>query len=489
MLEPTAPPLAPPLPRATPESQGVPTSAVRELIATLDRVDSIHGLMIVRHGHVIAEADWAPYRASDPQHIFSISKSFLSTAFGFAIAEGLVSLDDRIVDLFPESAPAVVDDRVAALRIRHLLAMASGHPDDTMDALFAAGDGDWVAAFLAVPLEHDPGTHFFYNTGASYVLSAVAQKVTGQRLLDYLGPRLFEPLGIEGASWAQSPSGVDLGGFGLSVRLGDIAALGELYLRRGRWGDRQLLPADWVDQATSAHSDNSADDGTEDDWAQGYGYQFWRSTHGYRGDGAFGQYCLVIPEHDLVVAITGSLPDMQLPLYPFWEGLLPSLSDAPLDEDPDAAAALAADVTRLSVPAPGMVRGDGDRPRVDGVLFDLEANDHGFETVSLRVGDASTSIVLRAGGADTVLEVGFGEWVRGTFAFWPEAGTSFAARGGWVGEREFRARVVSTALAAHRRTRARVQERRPGRADDARARVVRADRAVGREGTRTTSGW
>lgn len=440
---PTPTPTPTPLPRATPESQGVPTAAVRDLIAAFDGIDAVHALVLVRHGHVIAEANWAPYRAEDPQHVFSVSKSFTATAVGFAVTEGLVSLDDRVVELFPESAPAVVDGRLAALRVRHLLAMSTGHPADTMQALFDAGDGDWVAAFLAVPLEHEPGTHFFYNTGASFVLSAIVQKVSGRRMLDYLTPRLFEPLGIEGATWHQNPQGIDDGGFGLSVRVADIAALGQLYLQRGRWGDRQLLSTEWVDAATSLQSDNSAF-GTTADWQQGYGFHFWLATHGYRGDGAFGQYCLVLPEEDAVVAITGSLADMQVPLYPVWDGLLPALSADALAENPDAVAGLAEDVARLTLKAPGGAAVTETARRVGGRRFALEKNSREFEAVALRPQAGGSTLALRIAGVDHEVAVGYGEWVRGPFTPWPDEGTEFAARGGWIGEREFRARLAST---------------------------------------------
>ena len=430
------------LPRATPESQGVPTGALRELIRAFDGIDAVHGLVVVRRGHVIAEANWAPYRPNEPQHVYSVSKSFTSTAVGFAIAEGLVSLDDRVVDLFPESAPPVVDERLAALRVRHLLAMSTGHAGDTMDAVFDAGDGDGIAAFLALPLAYEPGTYFFYNTGASFVLSAIVQKASGLRLLDYLTPRLLEPLGIVGATWHQSLAGIDDGGFGLSVRPIDIAALGQLYLQRGRWGDRQLLSEEWVDAATSLQSDNSTF-GSTADWQSGYGFHFWLSTHGYRGDGAFGQYCLVLPEEDVVVAITGSLADMQVPLYPVWEGLLPALSANPLVEDPDVVAGLAQDVARLTVKSPGGAAITETARRV-GSRFALEKNSRELEAVSLRPQVGGSRLELRIAGVDYELEVGYGEWLRAPFAPWPDEGAEFAARGGWTGEREFQARLAST---------------------------------------------
>ncbi|MBW7461807.1 serine hydrolase, partial [Paenibacillus sepulcri] len=152
---------------------------------------------------------------------------------------------------------------------------------------------------LAAPVEHEPGTHFVYNSGATYMLSAILQKVTGQTLLEYLQPRLIEPLGIKGAAWDVCPRGINVGGWGLNVTTEDIARFGQLYLQKGMWNGQRLLTEEWIAEATSSQISNG--DGGVNDWAQGYGYQFWRCRHGvYRGDGAFGQFCIVMPEQDAV---------------------------------------------------------------------------------------------------------------------------------------------------------------------------------------------
>jgi CubicO group peptidase (beta-lactamase class C family) len=165
-----------------------------------------------------------------PHVLFSLSKSFTSTAVGLAVAEGYLSVEDPVLSFFPDDAPATVNDNLAAMRVRHLLSMSTGHVEDTTGSLFAQPDGNWVRGFLACPVEHVPGTHFLYNTGASYMLSAIVHKVTGQRMLHYLQGRLFEPLGIEDATWETCPRGIDVGGFGLSVKTEDIARFGQLYL-------------------------------------------------------------------------------------------------------------------------------------------------------------------------------------------------------------------------------------------------------------------
>src|SRR5262249_52061281 len=167
----------------------------------------------------------------------------------------------------------------------------------------------WTKTFLAQPVPFKPGTHFLYNTSATYMLSAAVQKATGQTLLDYLKPRLFEPLGIEKPTWEASPQGISAGGYGLSVRTEDIAKFGQLYLQKGKWQGRQRVPGGWVGAAAARQTPNGSN--PRSDWDQGYGYQFWRCRHGaYRGDGAFGQYCVVPPDQDAVIAITAGVRDL-----------------------------------------------------------------------------------------------------------------------------------------------------------------------------------
>ena len=258
--------------------------------------------MLVRHGHVVAEGWWAPYAAEAPHSLFSLSKSFTSTAVGMAIAEGKLSLDDEVLKFFPDDAPAEPSANLKAMRVSDLLRMSTGQQTEPP----RNPDQVWTKVFLAHPVPFKPGTHFLYNTSATYMLSAIVQKATGMTVLDYLRPRLFEPLGIEHPTWETSPQGVSTGGYGLSIRTEDIARFGQLYLQKGKWQGKQLVPAAWVEAATARQTSNGSD--PKSDWAQGYGYQFWRCRHGaYRGDGAFGQFCVVLPEEDAVIAITSGL--------------------------------------------------------------------------------------------------------------------------------------------------------------------------------------
>ena len=338
---------AQPLPRSTPEAQGVSSAAIRAFVEAADQqVDTMHSFMLVRHGQVVAEAWWKPETADKPHVMHSLSKSFNSTAVGLAVAEGKLSVDDPVLKFFPDDAPAEPSKNLKAMRVRDLLTMNTGHQTEPK----FSRESPWVKTFLAHPVEHKPGAHFLYNTAGSYTLSAIVTKVTGQTVLDYLKPRLFEPLGIANPEWGSSPEGNSFGGYGLKICTEDIAKFGQLYLHKGRWNGKQLVPEAWVEQATAKQVSNGSD--PERDWDQGYGFQFWRCRHGaYRGDGAFGQYCIVLPAQDAVVAITADTKDMQAELNIVWDKLLPAFQSAPLPENADEQAKLRVTLGNLAVPA------------------------------------------------------------------------------------------------------------------------------------------
>ncbi|GAA4260654.1 hypothetical protein GCM10022255_090160 [Dactylosporangium darangshiense] len=285
--------------------------SVRGFVEAAERgVDALHGMVLVRGGEVLAEGYWHPYRKDAAHRLFSLSKSFTSTAVGFAVADGLVKLDEPVSAYFDGRG----DPRML---VRHLLTMTTGHVDDTAPRMTAAGD-DWAGNFLALDVEREPGTHFVYNSGATYVAGAIVQRAAGMRLVDYLRPRLFEPLGFGDVTWEQCPAGLDVGGWGMAARTAEIARFGQLLLR----DERGILPDGWAAQATARQVEN-AYAGETPDWQQGYGFQFWRCRHNaYRGDGAFGQFCIVMPEQDTVLALNAGTADMQAVLDLVWEHLL-----------------------------------------------------------------------------------------------------------------------------------------------------------------------
>lgn len=331
------------LPRSTPEAQGVSSDLIAGFIETADaQVKSMHSFMLVRHGHVVAEAWWAPESADKPHVLWSLSKSFTSTAVGLAVEEGKLTVDDLVLPYFPEEAPAEPSANLKAMRIRDLLTMNAGHQDEVK----LRNADQWAKAFLEHPVPHKPGTHFRYNTPATYMLSAIVQKVTGQTVLEYLKPRLFKPLGIADPRWDNSPEGISIGGYGLFLRTEDIAKFGQLYLQQGQWNGKQLLPKSWVAMATSKQVSNGSD--PDSDWNQGYGFQFWRCRHAaFRGDGKDGQFCIVLPEQDAVIAITANTGDLQGTLNIVWDKLLPAFNNQVLDENAEHAARLKAAISGL----------------------------------------------------------------------------------------------------------------------------------------------
>jgi CubicO group peptidase (beta-lactamase class C family) len=297
--------------------------------------------MVLRNGQVIVEAWWAPEAADKPHVLWSLSKSFTSTAVGLAIEEGLLKLDDPVLKFFPEYAPAAPSENLKAMTVRDLLTMSTGH--DTAPPLRPAtstselrSDLPWPKIFLDHPVTHKPGTHFVYNSAATYMLSAIVQKVSGHTLVEYLKPRLFEPLGIKDPQWEACPQGVSIGGWGLYLCTEDIAKFGQLYLQKGKWNGKQLVPAKWIELATSKQVANDTVPNVQSrpDWAQGYGFQFWRCRHNaFRGDGRDGQFCIVLPDQNAVIVLTAKTGNMQAELNLVWDKLLPAFEEQPLPEN------------------------------------------------------------------------------------------------------------------------------------------------------------
>ena len=434
-----------PLARSSPERQGISSTAILAFVDAADReIDTMNSFMLIRHGCVVAEGWWSPYEAKSPHILFSLSKSFTSTAVGLAIEDGKLSLDDEVLKFFPEDAPAAPSENLKAMRVRDLLCMSAGHQTEvSLDT-----NQPWTRAFLAHPVPFKPGTHFLYNTPATYMLSAIVQKVTGKTVLDYLRPRLFDPLGIENPAWGTSPQGISLGGYGLSIRTEDIARFGQLYLQKGQWHDQPLVPASWIAAATSRQTSNGSNPKSE--WDQGYGYQFWRCRHGaFRGDGAFGQYCIVMPEQDAVVAITSGVRNMQAVLDLVWDKLLPAMEAKPLPAD-DAAN------QRLTVRLAGLtVRPASGQPTsplavtVSGKSYTFPKNDRAIEAITLEFQADGSTLTVRTAGGESRIACGTNAWRRGRTSFanglnsHMTGATEYpvAATGAWTGDDTYTVKV------------------------------------------------
>ncbi len=426
------------LPRSTPEAQGISSAAILGFLnAAEEKIDALHSFMLVRHGQVVAEGWWTPYAADEPHMLYSLSKSFTSTAMGLAVAEGKLSIDDPVLKFFPDQAPAVKSKNLEAMRVRDLLTMSTGHRDETIRNFAYQSPEDLVKTFLALPVDDKPGTHFVYNGPGAYLQSAIIQKVTGQAVVDYLRSRLFEPLGIADPTWEASAQGISFGAFGLSARTEDIARFGQLYLQKGSWHNKQLVPADWVELATARHVSNGSNPAS--DWDQGYGFQFWRCRNGvYRGDGAFGQFCVVMPQYDAVVAITGGTGDLQGVLNLVWEHILPALQKNSLPTDDDARQKLSAKLARLTLRPQTGAATSAVAAKVAGRRYVFPANPQKLESLTLgsAAADGGVTWTAKIAGADQKITIVPGAWHNGTLSAGPAAGV-FAASGAWTADDTF----------------------------------------------------
>ena len=298
----------------------------------------LHSIMVVQHGNVISQKWLSEGEQNKPHILNSVSKTFTSAAVGLAISEGKMKLTDKLIDFFPDKLPAEQSDNLKAITVHDLLTMNCGHDTDPTRIIRNAEDGDWIKAFLAYPVEHKPGTFYCYNSLGTYMLSAIVQKVTGEKVVDYLMPRLFEPLHIDKPEWQESPQGINTGGWGLFLKTEDLAKMGQLILQGGKWNGKQVLPANYVAEMQKAQvpcvpagvkPQQAVEMGLNkenSDWVQGYGYQMWRCRHNaFRADGANGQYIIVIPDKDAVIATTANIGDMQAEINLIWDYILPIL--------------------------------------------------------------------------------------------------------------------------------------------------------------------
>ncbi len=402
------------LPKSSPEAQGVSSLAILDFLQALENSrHEFHGFVLLRNGHIISQGWWSPYRPDLNHSLYSMSKSFTSTALGFAVAEGHLKVDDKVVSFFPDELPEAVSENLAAMTVKHLLTMSVGHATDTTWEMVTAEN--WVEKFLSFPVEKAPGSEFLYNSGATYMQSAILQKTTGKTALEWLTPRLFKPLGIEGATWDVCPKGINTGGWGLRLKTEDLAKFGQLYLQNGKWEGFQILPAGWVEEATTFKIQNGRPEDAEiSDWAQGYCYQFWRSRHNsYRGDGAFGQYTLVMPEQNAVLAIHSETPDMQGELDLVWEHLLPAMQDQPLPPNARNELALQMKLRNLAIVPPKRQRQSALSQTISGKTFTVDENENGVEWIRFDVSSSAILLNMKSHLGEFSIDAGINEFRKG----------------------------------------------------------------------------
>ncbi|MBE7177534.1 MAG: serine hydrolase [Mucilaginibacter polytrichastri] len=409
------------LERVSPESQGVSSEAILNFLDGIaESKNEFHSFVFLRHGKVIAEGWWNPYRKELKHTLYSTSKSFTSTAVGFAVSEGKLKLDDKVVSFFPDQLPDTVSPLLAKLTVQHLLMMSTGQKEEP--SIDENSGKTWVQQFFADPISDEPGTVFRYNSIATYMLSAIVQKVTGQKIVDYLQPRLFSPLKITGADWEESPQKISTGGWGLRLKTEDLARFGQMMLQKGKWQGKTVVPANWVNEATTFKIKNAADTAVRakanSDWAQGYCYQFWRCRHNaFRADGAFGQYILVMPDQDAVIAINSETGNMQDELNLVWKHLLPAMKEGALPANTSAQQNLQGRLASLAIKMPEKTTVAGPEKALSGKNFRVDANDYGITRIAFAFAPAACTFSLHIGDKLYAFKAGRNERVTGSTDF------------------------------------------------------------------------
>lgn len=440
---------------ATPESQGVDSQGILDFIDDCEKLGGVHSFVLLRHGKLVAEGWWKPFERDRTHMLYSHSKSFISTAIGFLLDEGKLDLDERVIDIFPEFAPEKPGKYWRELRVRDLLTMNIGAASDHISHT----GGHWMRQFFTKNIQHAPGTKFKYDSDATYVLSAIVEKRSAKKTMEFLEEKLFSKIGIKKAWTTYSPQGIACGGWGMNMTTRELARFGQFYLQEGKWEGRQLLSSDYVRLASTRQTWSGWINvgaraiGTGSDWEQGYGFQFWRCKPDgfYRADGAFGQSTIVMPCKDAVLSITAGLGDMQRLYDIVWQNLLPAMKESPLPENAKVASHLTERCAKLELPKIADA-GNSDESLYGKYEFtnpELQKR-FGFKSVALARTANGWSLALDGNCALQTLPIGKGEWARGSVKLeahdFENLGAIIgsqptAACGGWTEKGRFTARV------------------------------------------------
>jgi hypothetical protein len=402
------------LPRSAPEAEGISSNDIIQFLDAASKSKTeFHSFMLLRHGNVIAEGWWNPYRADLKHTMYSCSKSFTATAVGFAVQEKKLSLNDKVVSFFPHELPDTVSKFLSELTVKDVLMMSDGQEPDPTGPV-GSKYTNWIKGFLATPIVHEPGSVFLYNSLGTYMLSAMVQKVTGEKIVDYLKPRLFQPLAINGMDWETDLQGINTGGWGLRLKTEDMAKFAQLFLQKGKWDGKQILPASWVEEASTMKIMQAPDalQSTRDssDWLQGYCYQMWRCRHNaFRGDGAFGQFMIVMPEQDAVLAITAETPDMQEELNLVWKYLLPAFKANKLSVDAAGSARLKQKIESLAL-LPPQKTSQSVSMTINGKTFTASSNALHLQSVSFDFSNDVCNVKFQMDTASYQIGFGNGKW-------------------------------------------------------------------------------
>jgi CubicO group peptidase (beta-lactamase class C family) len=403
------------LERSTPEAEGVSSQGIIDFIDAFNS-DSIeaHSFMFLRHGKVIAEGWWKPYGPDFRHLMYSASKSVTSLGIGIAVDEGRLNITDKVVSFFPEYMTDSISDNMKLLTVKDLLTMSVGQAQDPAN-LFMRGPEDWIHGFLHTPPVHTPGTVMMYNNFATFMLSAILQKVSGQMLFNYLEPRLFEPLGIKNIEWDYNSQGITLGMIGSRLHTEDLAKIGQLVLQKGRWGNKQIISAAYVEEAGKFHITTNNENKPEaelKDGEKGYGFQFWRGSHNsYRMDGMGGQLVIVFPDFDAVVVLTSNVGNAQVEMDQVWKHLVPAMKEETLPANPELNEKLKQTLTSLDwMPALNTNIDPSLKNDISGKEIKLTENRLGITSLIFAFENDKCIVNINRENGSVSIDAGIGSW-------------------------------------------------------------------------------
>jgi CubicO group peptidase (beta-lactamase class C family) len=390
------------LSRATPESQGIASSAIMDFLDDMDRhAYELHGMMLWRNGHVVAEGWWAPYGPQRIHMTHSLTKSVTACAVGLALGEGRFKLDDKVVSFFPEHLPATVSPYLAAMTVRDLLTMRTGHAGMVSGSVWRPIKTSWIAEFYKIPVEFEPGTRFVYTSAATYMLSAIITRTTGQSTADYLKSRFFDPLGISGHEWDVGPEGISPGANGLSWKTVDALKLGIVHAQGGQWNGRQVLPREWVEAVQQPHTPGK------------YGYQWWLGPQGiYYASGLFDQDAIVFPEHNAVLAINSGNPQRSAVLRTVVYRHFPTMFKSKAVTAKGDAGKLPRRLRQAQLMPPPAPSSSPVAGEVSGRLFEFADNDQQIRSVRLDFSAGECRFTLVDDRGTHVVRCGLGRTVE-----------------------------------------------------------------------------
>ena len=352
----------------TPEKYGISSNDIAAILEGYRKAGlSMHGMVVMRHGEVVAEAYAEPFDADTLHRMYSVSKSFVSLAIGALEADGLISINDTIDKYFPDYVNENTDPRIAKTKIVDLLRMAS--PFRKGSTYNGKTDMNWTATFFTAPVGKEPGTEYLYDTSATYILDVIVERVTGKPFLEYLKDKALREIGFSEDAWCvKAPEGYSWGGSGVMCTPRDLAAVANLVMNKGVYNGKQLLPADYLEQATKKQIETAAVEGNSEYYGSGYGYQIWINPYGFSFMGMGNQHAYCIPELDLVFvctadnqgnsSATGTIYNLMV------EHLIKKISDEPLPDNPSAYAKLQMAIEGMSVP---YQKGSATSSRLDAI--------------------------------------------------------------------------------------------------------------------------